>query len=426
MTDQLRTVLASIADESGPAPRDPTLWRRARRSRRRRGTAAASGLVAGVIGLVVVAAALNTGTDRQSSPPAVENLRPGLPTVVHGVDGDGGLPLETNLAVGRASVAFSNDEAAFVVTSADGAYHRLHLPGFDPGRYDAAHPGLALSPDGRKLVFTSEEDGSGQGARPNVVDLSSGRVQKLHVSVAEITERWNVIAAFDYNWSSNSIHLTYEVWAPVEWGQPLHCCGHGYAAVDTDIGAPVYVTSRWTADDPDAGNDLPRSHSAFPGVAVSPKRLVAKIDNGAFDYWEFGGGGNSSQALTDIEDWEVRQFSADGSAAALQPRGVGHALGVVRSSTAWGSVAVLPLDAERWPQGAHIEVLGWVGETQLLVLVHPATGAETWEPGGDLTLFNTDPAVAATTIGRVDRAEGMSAFTFASDLASTLPSTATP
>ena len=81
---------------------------------------------------------------------------PGIPSRVHDPIGDGGLELERDLAVGRASVAIANDTAAFVITADDGVYHRLDLPDFDPALYAAGGSeasGLALSPDGTKLIY---------------------------------------------------------------------------------------------------------------------------------------------------------------------------------------------------------------------------------------------------------------------------------
>ena len=79
-------------------------------------------------------------------------------TSVHGVVGDGGLRLERDLAVGQATAVVTNDTDVFVVTAADGAYHRLRLPGYDPALHDgrlddAERPGVALSPDGRRLAY---------------------------------------------------------------------------------------------------------------------------------------------------------------------------------------------------------------------------------------------------------------------------------
>ncbi len=84
---------------------------------------------------------------------------------IEGIAGDGGLRIEKDLAVGRASVAIANDTGAFVVTADGGVRHRLALPGFDAPRYarTAAEEGvdfpevLSLSPDGTKLIYAWHE-----------------------------------------------------------------------------------------------------------------------------------------------------------------------------------------------------------------------------------------------------------------------------
>ena len=84
--------------------------------------------------MLAVAVGVGTGALRTAPQPADQDDRgPGIPTSVYGVPGDGGLRLEKDLAVGRASVAVVNDTNAFVITAADSVYRRLALPGFDAG-----------------------------------------------------------------------------------------------------------------------------------------------------------------------------------------------------------------------------------------------------------------------------------------------------
>jgi len=52
MADQLRDLMTRLAEEAGPVPQDPTLWHRARRSRRRDQWLAASAVAAVLLALV--------------------------------------------------------------------------------------------------------------------------------------------------------------------------------------------------------------------------------------------------------------------------------------------------------------------------------------------------------------------------------------
>ena len=159
MSDQLRDLLSRVADDA-PAPLpDPTLWRRARRARTRN-RALAVGAVAATIAVIATVAVqgqrLSSDPDPAPKPPE-HRL-----TSVHGVVGDGGLRLERDLAVGQATAVVTNDTDVFVITAADGAYHRLRLPGYDPALHDgslddAERPGVALSPDGRRLAYAWHE-----------------------------------------------------------------------------------------------------------------------------------------------------------------------------------------------------------------------------------------------------------------------------
>ena len=101
----------------------------------------------------------------RTAPPPVDRPDPPNLIEIEGIAGDGGLRLEKDLAIGRASVAIVNDTGAFVVTADDGVAHRLALPGFDAPLYarTAAEEGvdfpemLSLSPDGTKLIYAWHE-----------------------------------------------------------------------------------------------------------------------------------------------------------------------------------------------------------------------------------------------------------------------------
>lgn len=426
MTDQLHDVLGRIAEQAGPGLYDPSVWTRARRAKRRDGLALASAIAVAVIALVAVSALVVP--DLRSSPPSVEQDHAAIPNVIHAVKGDGDLPLEADLSVGQAAVAFANGEDAFVVLASDGSYHRLQLPGFEPERYDAAHPGLALSPDGTKLVYTAHQRDRqfnpefGPIALPSVVDLVTGEARTVPVWAAEVAEDGGTIAAYGYRWSSDSRTLVYEVWAPVTWGHPLHCCGHGFASVDTASGASIYVTSRWTLDDPTVdGAKLPTGSLVISPVAVSPDHLVARVVGSELSIWggdPISAGGYSQRRANPVptgQSWATGAYSTQGRLV-LQPELVGSALYVVDRGP--GQAGLLPLDSAMWPQGATIDVLGWVGEDRALALVHRATGPDEWEQDGDLVLLGVDASVERTAVvSHVTGGDSETTFSFATDLA---------
>lgn len=70
MTDPLRDLLIRLADQSGPAPQDPTLWHRARRSGRRKGWLAVSGAVLAVCAVSFVVGTLDLAPTQPSSTPS--------------------------------------------------------------------------------------------------------------------------------------------------------------------------------------------------------------------------------------------------------------------------------------------------------------------------------------------------------------------
>ena len=119
--------------------------------------------------------------------------REAIPSLVRGVVGTGSLELETDLAVGAASVAIANPTGAFVITAGDGSYHRLDLPGFDASVYDVSDVrrtgmvGLSLSPDGSRLAYgwhapLPDKTGQEHGFVPSgvrILDLGTGRVRDV-------------------------------------------------------------------------------------------------------------------------------------------------------------------------------------------------------------------------------------------------------
>jgi hypothetical protein len=89
-------------------------------------------------------------------------------------------------------------------------------------------------------------------------------------------------------------------------------------------------------------------------------------------------------------------------------------------------VTSLPLDSADWPDGAKIDVLGWVGPDHALAMISRGTGPDTWKPDADLALVAVNsaagPSVDATTVdlqvvGHVEPGDPGSTYSFATDLA---------
>ena len=166
MADQLRDVLTRVADRAGPVSVDPLLWSRAARTRRRRQafTAAAAVLVVvALLGGIVLA----TGVlrHRPAACPTDRTDRD-APIEIEGIAGDGGLRIEKDLAIGRASVAIAERHGCL-------RRHRgrRRPPSDRPprlrrtpvrrdgrrGRVSCAARLLSLSPDGTKLIYAWHE-----------------------------------------------------------------------------------------------------------------------------------------------------------------------------------------------------------------------------------------------------------------------------
>lgn len=197
MTTDLREELHALAETQTFAP-DPSAWDRGRRARRR------SRVVRAAAAVAVVAAVVGVGTiavqpGREAPQPAGEVPGGAIPRVVPRAAGS---PL-TDLAIGRASVAYVDGSAQPVLVDATtGEAHRVALPDF-PGAdvLDLATdvrngPWLALSPDGTRLAYptvSSLELEPGeltfQTAWYRTVDLTTGTSELVDLPECGATPR---------------------------------------------------------------------------------------------------------------------------------------------------------------------------------------------------------------------------------------------
>ena len=176
MSDDLRTRMHHVADEVTPLPVSADLWRRGRAARRRAQALAVAAVLV-VLASVGGGVALWSAPDREARTASGEVPEGGaIPSRIEDIPED--LEVTTDLAVGRASVAFiSGSDDPVVITAVDGVPHRLELPGWDP-----AWVALALSPDGRTLAHQQAVDGRTQVA---LLDLETGRSTPLVVHTGD-------------------------------------------------------------------------------------------------------------------------------------------------------------------------------------------------------------------------------------------------
>ncbi len=414
MTDQLlRDTLTRMADGADPAAPDPAvLWDRARRARRRADalTTAAVGLA--VFALVAAVGLLGSADPSRPEPAPVPPGPPGIPSVVRGVDGDGGLDVEDDLAVGRASVAIANPSGAFVVTAADGEYHRLALPGYDPRAYDdpevraTGMVGVHLSPDGRTLVYgwhapLPAETGQQRGlvrSGVRLVDLVSGEVETLadlgpvHREL-DFLQRANgfpyLAVPFGFRWSEGGRFLAYET----VWLDATVDLRRAYEFGPYQSVGSVYDTGRRERFGVNE-NGQGVGWTEWPQM-VSPNGLVGA---GGFVFAER----DTRRRLRELpgEGWTSGLF-ASGGRALLEQAGARPRLAEVALRS--GTVQFLRVDT-----GAPVDLLGWIGRDRALAVAGVT----------DLVVLDlADEAVESTVVGRVAAGETASTFSFATDYA---------
>ncbi len=351
-----------------------------------------------------------------------------IPSSVQAVPGGGGLPLEKDLAVGRASVAVANRTSAFVITAVDGVYHRLALPGYDARLYSHQRPGLALSPDGwtlayawhgptRVLVPGSRYDGL-IPANIRLVDLHTGRISPAEPWIPGLRSQLGWLASIP-RWSPDSRFVVADLTLvfgdddgiPTDWYAQNRHSGSDSSVLRLDTAKERIWASAGGWDD--TGIDAP--HEAVS--IVSSSGGGAAVDDGKLYTWRPDG---ERRGVTDgYGAWSTGRFSADGRWLLLQPRGLGDSL-LALDPTASTTFEIPLLDAAEWPDGAAIDLLGWVDADHALATLSRGAGADGAAADAYLVLIALDLADASAVVavvGKVSAGGSEDAFSFATDLA---------
>ena len=423
MSDQLRELLSRVAEDAPVPLPDPTLWRRARRARTRN-RALAVGVVAATVAVIAAVAVsgqrLSSGPDPAPEPPELPEPRL---LSVHGVVGDGGLRLERDLAVGQAAAVVANATDVFVVTAADGTYHRVRLPGYDPalhdGRlHDAERPGVALSPDGRRLAYAwhqpiltdqpAWEESYLVPSGVRVLDLVTGEFAfpDAEPGYAPHHTFWLVELDSHLRWSSDGRYVAYYN----SVGTYAGGWATEYADVDVldttgDVGSvqgPAFSLGRFI-DDTQLGPHTPFV-STWGGAVVVDDRLFAWHPDGSVI--------GPPMAIGD--DWGSGTFVTS-RRALLGPLGVGDSLLDVDLQTRQ-QVELRVLDSQQWPEGATIELLGTTAPEAVIASVRRVTDGKVADDA-DLVLIDlsrSDNESVATEVMHVTDTSG-SVFSFATD-----------
>lgn len=163
----LHDELSRLADTAPRPDIDHTLWDRGR-ALRRRDRLIASALVLVMVVILGGLASIVLGTPRAVAPAGDTVPGGAIPSRIENIPADLTGPLEKDLAIGQASVAYISDNGVPVAIGAtDGRYHLLDLP-----ELPTETGPTALSPDGRRLAWATPK-------RLYVADLESGDVLKF-------------------------------------------------------------------------------------------------------------------------------------------------------------------------------------------------------------------------------------------------------
>ncbi len=351
-----------------------------------------------------------------------------IPSSVYAVPGHGGLPLEKDLAIGRASVAIANSSGAFVISAADGGYHRLALPGYDARLYGQQRPGLALSADGWKLAYAWHGptrllnpgkfyDGLIQ-ATFRLVDLRTGRISPIEPHVPGLRSplawlAWNPRWSPDSRFVVSDLTLTFgdDKGIKTDWYE------HNSESESSAQRLDASKKRTWTAPGRFEHTGIDKPYGSVP-IVNSSGGGAAVDDDGKLHTWRPDG--TRRDVTRGYAAWSAGRFSADGRWLLLQPSGLGDSLLALDQATST-TIGLPLLDAAEWPDGAAIDLLGWVDADHAMAILRPRAGAQGAAPDADLVLITLDLAGASAdfaVVGKVSDSGSRNAFSFATDLAS--------
>jgi hypothetical protein len=414
MTERLREEMLRVGDAVPPIHVPGDLWARGRRARRR--DRVVSGVVAlSVIGLIfAISMAGWPGVGRGTVAPVTPSGGAGaVPSTLHGVpqrllrsteerswDPD---RAEIDLAIGRASVAFTVGEGDFgpvAVSARDGRYHLLELPGWIGTGIGAASDGaaLALSPDGLQLAWawwdpSAPESGPMPGG-VRIANLETGAVRTISLKGKDGV----IVSAL--SWSPDSRWLAWQgreqnIWTTGRTGSGPDSAVAGRIAAGATVSTPVPLGR------------------ASASIAVAPSGELLLIGSEGWRTW----GGKVVGRGSVLSNPEL-DLPSDGRAGALAPDGIGAALQTFSPSGSANFLAPgrkhsagtppravvsreLPLDS--YPEGAIVDPLGWIDSDHVVALVTPAHGVSEsgWTYGEKALVLMSAPWAEEDSFGLV-------------------------
>ena len=418
MTDRLRGALAEIAETAPVAHVPNDTFRRGRRARRRSQAYAVLAAVVVLLAGAGVVVQLQQPTPPQVSSSDTVGALPdhvyAVPTRLQGLRPDGSWsgPVETDLAVGQASVAFLTPAGLpVVVTASDGHYHLLDLPGPIATRNAVGQPDetrvLALSPDGTRLAYPSilldPETGRALATRVNVVDLTDGRQWLYGLDTAGRKAELRQVG-----WSPDGQWLVWTGLHVAHWDE------RGMAATRPFVGARIHVG----ADEVDA---LPGRLATADAVAIDDRGRVATATTDHVYSWDGTTIRRSSVAL----DSPVPGAVTTGDGSSMIVGSSSPWVGATAVRTATGRTAFeANLDPAQYDAGASVTPLSPPTHGSVIALLAPYGEADEVQVGSLRTRASMDTfGDPVHVITRVDRADAES-LTIATALLRANPRTA--
>jgi len=372
MTERLKEELARIGDSVAPVYVAPDTWARGRRARRRdRVLVGAAALV--LIAMVGGGVGLVRHESRETQPvePADSDLV-ALPSRIWKVpehvadqdqDGQWTGPVETDLAMGPASVAFvAAGRLPVLIGASDGRYHLLDLPGW-LGEWDLYEAeggigvGLALSPDGTRLAYAWHGELPTSSTAPvptgiRIIDLTTGkgRVALLSGGQGVVTTR--------LMWSPDGRWLA---WTGLVAG---HLSGAPSSAwYDAHLGGRINVTTM--------SAEKAKIRDSSAGLSINNDGTTAWLDRDRLAVWDGRHLTKRKIAFPNglLDTPPTGAWSPDATSIAFGTFGSNAGLIPVEVATATNRQGLLLPDPPARDNLRRVQPLGWIDDTRVLAMV---------------------------------------------------------
>ena len=275
-------------------------------------------------------------------------------------------------------------------------------PGTTPGSTAASGPDWRCCPTAWTLAYawhaptrSLDQEGHYDGviaAKIRLVDLRTGRISPIEPWVPGLRSQLAWLA-WNPRWSPDSRFVVSDLTLTFGDDKGIKTDWYEYNSESESSAQRLDASKKrtWTAPGRFEHTGIDKPYGSVP--IVNSSGGGAAVDNdGKLHTWRPDG--TRRDVTRGYAAWSAGRFSADGRWLLLQPSGLGDSLLALDQATST-TIGLPLLDAAEWPDGAAIDLLGWVDADHAMAILRPRAGAQGAAPDADLVLITLDLAGAS-------------------------------